>query len=153
GENPKSPANRPIIRRFAPRGPIVGAGLAVRAAKAPSARRFDAQALAGAELSRDLPGKRDAIDQIASGGARSAPFGPAWAVAAALGDQREGELGKRLDLSNHAVAAAVAPGAAGAATKRVFDHAQREFALERLDRGVQGVAHRHVNATRTIAVG
>ena len=73
-------------------------------------------------------------------------------MAAALGDQREGHRLQRFDLAHHAVAAAPAPGAARPATQGVLHQAQGKFALERLDRRVQGVAHRHVHRAGPVGV-
>ena len=65
----------------------------------------------------------------------------------------ESASAQRLELADDAVAAAPAPGAAAAASQRVARYAQRELELERLDRRVEGVAHRHVDAARAVGVG
>src|SRR5208283_3788593 len=95
--------------------------------------RFDAQPLRRLQPAGDLAGERAPV---------SAPGAAARArrpMAAALSDQREVHRLERLQLAHDAVAAAVPAGAAGAAPQRVLDHAQREFALERLDGRVQRV--------------
>ena len=81
-----------------------------------------------------------------------AAVGAARCVAAALGDQRVAHLGERLQLAYDAVASAVGARAARAATQPVVEHPQREFALERLDRRVQRVAHRDVHGARAVGV-
>src|SRR3984957_9347068 len=119
---------------------------------ASSARGFHAQPLAGAKRPGDLRSQRLTVKQITTGSTRFAAGGAAGRVAAALADQREGHLAQRLELAHDAVAAAVAPAPAGAAAQRVLDHAQRELALERLDRRVQSVAHGDVHATWPVRV-
>ncbi len=84
---------------------------------------------------------------------RLAACGTARRVAATLGDQRERHLGERFELAHDAVAAAMAPGAARSATQRVLEDAQRELALERLDRRVERVAHRDVHAAGAVGIG
>ena len=44
------------------------------------------------------------------------------------------------------------PGAAAAAAQRKLAHPQRELGLERLDRGVERVRHRHVDGARPVGV-
>src|ERR1700690_654690 len=88
--------------------------------------RFDAQPLPGAQRARDLAWQWLAVERVAPGRSRLAPGGAPRGVPAALGDQREGHLLQRLQLADHAVAAARVPGAAGAAPARVLHDAQRE---------------------------
>ena len=82
----------------------------------------------------------------------SPPCGAARGMAPALGDQREGHVRQRFELAHDAVAAAMAPGAPGAAAQRVLEDAQRKLPLERLDRRVERVAHRDVHAARSVGV-
>src|SRR5271155_5711047 len=114
---------------------------------------FDAQPLARPQCAGGLARQAVAVELIAPPRSRLAAEGPGGGVAATLGDQREAHLRQRLQLADDAIAAAVHARAAGAAAQRVLDHAQREFPLERLDRSVERVAHRHVNAARAIRAG
>ena len=70
----------------------------------------------------------------------------------ALGDQREAHLAQRLQLAHDALAAAVRARAPRAAAQRVASDAHRKLTLERLNRGVEGVAHRDVHAARAVRV-
>src|SRR5258708_1205723 len=114
--------------------------------------RFDAQPLPGRQrpggLARELP----AVEQVTAGQSVGAAPRPPGAVTAALGDQGEGHLPQRLELPHHAVAASPGPCSSGSAPPRVLEGAQREFPLERLDRGVQRVAHRHVHPARAVGI-
>src|SRR5271167_2525139 len=121
-------------------------------AESSSTGRFDAYPLAGLERAGELAGQSAPVELVAAALPRLAAVGPSGRVAAALGDQREGHLRERFDLPHDAVAAAMEPAAAGAAAQGVLGDAQREFALERLDGRVQGVAHRDVHAARAVGV-
>src|SRR6201999_1692688 len=55
-------------------------------------------------------------------------------------------------LADEAIAAAPGAGPAGAAPDRQLTDAQRELGLERLDRRVQRVRHRHVDRARAVGV-
>src|ERR1035437_6657271 len=113
---------------------------------------LDAQPLPLCERARALAGQRRAVEQIATRCAGLSAGGAAGGVAAALGDQREGHLAQRLQLAHDAVAAAVRTRSAGAAPQGVLQDAQREFALERLDRRVERVAHRHIHSRGSVAI-
>ncbi len=79
----------------------------------------------------------------------SAPRG-AWRRRSAISEKVISRSASQL--AHDPVSAAMRPRAARAAAQRVLDHAHREFALERLDRGVQGVAHRDVHPARPVRV-
>src|ERR1700760_4123485 len=112
----------------------------------PASRSLDAEALAGLQLAYRLGRELLAVEQVAPGRAVLASVRPGRSVAAAFGDQRVAERGECFELADHAVAAVMLAGSARVAAHRVLDHAHRELELERLDRRVERVAHRHVNA-------
>src|SRR5271165_3049803 len=157
-------SGKPARARFAamrepmmprPRNPIRSEGRATSSdmpASSPT-RRFHAKPLAGAHRAGELPGERPPVELIVSATPWLTPLGPAGCVAAALGDQREGHLLERFDLSYDAVAPAVGARASRAPAQRIRAHAQREFALERLDGRVERVAHRDVYAAGPVRVG
>ena len=118
-----------------------------------TSRCLDSQPVAGMEVARRLRRQLLAVDEVLTPRARLATIGARRRMAAALGDQRVAHLGERLELAHHAVAAARAPRAARAAAQRVLDRAQRELQLERLDRRVERVRHRHVHGARAVRVG
>src|SRR5947209_12023829 len=67
-------------------------------------------------------------------------------------DQRVAERLERLELTDHPVSAAMLPLASRAPPEGVLDGADRELELERFDRRVQRVAHRHVHRARAIRI-
>src|SRR5829696_3339063 len=99
-----------------------------------TSRCLDSQPVAGLQGSRRLRRQLVAVDQVPTPSARLATVGPRRGVPAPLRDQRVAHLRERLELAHHTVAAAIAPGPAGAAAKRVLHRPEREFELERLDR-------------------
>src|SRR5207249_1554948 len=123
---------------------------------------FDAKRVARAETARLLPrkGLRIALalaqmlnEQVAAERARGTAAGARRRVAPPLGQERELHLRERLELPDDPVAAAESAALAGAAPDRVLPHPERELELERLDRRVQGVAHRDVDGRRPVRVG
>ena len=118
-----------------------------------TSRGLDPQPVAGPEAAGRLRRQLLAVQQVPTRRARLAAVSAGRRVAAPLGDQREAHLVQRLELAHDAVAAAVPPGAARAAPQRVLDRAQRELELERLDRRVERVRHRHVHGARAVGVG
>ncbi len=90
---------------------------------------------------------------VAPGGSVAAAARPragAWRRRSAISEKLISSSASQL--AHDAVAAAVTARAARAAAQRVLDDAQRELALERLDRRVQRVAHRDVHAARPVGV-
>src|SRR4051794_39548377 len=77
-----------------------------------TSRGLDSQPVAAPERTGGLRGDLVTVDEVATGGARIAPVRALRPVPAPLGDQRVGHLLERLDLANHAVAAALRAGAA-----------------------------------------
>src|SRR4051812_6726832 len=100
---------------------------------AAAAGGLDAQSLARAQRAQRLGTDVGAVDRVAPHRPRAAPVGARRSMPAALADQRVGHVLERLDLPDHAVAAAVGAVAARAAADRVLRDPQRERALERLD--------------------
>src|SRR4051794_6132782 len=119
---------------------------------APAARGLDPQHLAGSELAARLGRDLLVVDEVASRLPVLAAVGAAGGVAAALGDERVGHGLERLDGADDAVAPAVRAAAARAAPDGVLAHAHGELELERFHRGVQRVAHGHVDARRAVGV-
>ncbi len=78
---------------------------------------------------------------------------PARGVQPALGDQGESHRLERLDLAHDPVAAALSARSARPATQRDLTHPHRVLGLERLDRGVERVRHRHMDRARPVGVG
>src|SRR3954447_2994761 len=98
-----------------PRGPLTSA-----------AWRVDFELLPAEEASRRLRRELLAVEQVAPAGAVRAAAGARRRVPAALRQQRVRHRLERLDLADHAVAAALRSGAAAAAADRVAHDAQRE---------------------------
>src|SRR6185437_4659045 len=119
----------------------------------PTSGGFDAQSLSGLQLAERLRGQLLAVEEVAPGRAIGAALRALRSMAPSLGDQRVAQRGECLDLPDDAVAALEAAGAARAAPQRVLDHPQRELELERLNGGVERVAHRHVDRARPVGVG
>ena len=122
-------------------------------AEAAPAGRLDAQPLAGCSVPVTLPGS----GRPRAGRARARPAAPP-ARRAGRGARRSA-ISEKL-ISRRACSSRMTPSpprcsarAARAAAQRVLDHAQRKFALERLDRRVHRVAHRHVHGARPVGVG
>src|SRR4051794_33283692 len=113
---------------------------------------LDSQPVAAPQSTGGLGRRLVAVHEVAARGAWLASGGALRPVTAALGDERVGHLLERLDLADHAVAAAMPAFAAGTAAHRVLDGAQRELELERLHRRVERVAHRHVHRVRAVGV-
>src|SRR5213075_2877225 len=111
---------------------------------------LDSESVTASEATPGLRRELFAVQGVAAARAVFTAGGAARRVPAALGYQREAHLGERLELADHTVPAVVRARPARAAADRVLDCAQRELALERLDRRVEGVAHRHVNGSRPI---
>src|ERR1700677_2376304 len=114
--------------------------------------RFDAQPLAGVQLAGALGWQQLPVEQVAPARPGGSALRATWRVAPALCDQRELHLAPRSELAHDAFPAAVQSGSAGASTQGVRAHAQREFPLEGLDRGVHGVAHRDMHRARSVCV-
>src|SRR4051794_19537938 len=95
-----------------------------------SSRGLDAQPVAGAQGTGGLARDLFSVHEVAARLSRLAAAGARRGVPAALGDQRIAHVGERLNLTHHAVAAAVATGAARPAAHRVLHGAQRELQLE-----------------------
>src|SRR3989440_2004937 len=127
-------------------------GATRRAPEPPAAGRFDTEALALAQRPGGLAWQRPPVERVAPAGARLTPRCAGRAVAAALGDEREAHLLERFELAHDAIAAAVASGAARAAAHGVAHHAHGKFALQRLDRRVERVAHGHVHRAGAVGV-
>src|SRR6478752_7775232 len=104
------------------------------------------QVLPAKEGSRGLRRQLRAVEQVDAQRTVGAAGGAGWRVPATLGEQRVRHRLERLDLADDAVAAVVRAGATAAPADRVAHDAQRELELERLDRRVQRVRHRHVHA-------
>src|SRR5690242_6255844 len=103
---------------------------------------LDAQVVARLQRAGCLRLELVAVQEVAAGPARLAARRTRRRVPAPLGDQGEAHLVERLQLAHDAVAAVVIAAAAGASSHGVLDRSQRELQLERLDRRVEGVAHR-----------
>src|SRR5262249_49520487 len=91
--------------------------------------------------------------QIAAGLAVGPAIAAPWGVTAALADQAEAGRRQRLDLSHQPVAATSSAAAAAVAAQRELADTQGELGLQRLDRRVEGVRHRHVDGARSLGVG
>src|SRR5947209_6386296 len=115
---------------------------------AAAAGRLDTQPVAGRQPTRRLAGQRPLVEPVGTGRTILAAVGPARRMAPTLGDQREVDRLERLELAHDPVAAALATRATGAAPHGGAYDAQRKGALERLDRRVERVAHRHVDGAR-----
>src|SRR5829696_8319010 len=76
---------------------------------------LDSQPVSGAERARGLGRQLPPVQQVPTRTARFAAVRAGRRVQAALGDERVAHLVERLELADHAVAAAVAAGPAGAA--------------------------------------
>src|SRR5262245_61716478 len=103
-----------------------------RSAMPTTSRRLDPQRLTAGQATARLRGQLLAVDEVAALGARFAALRSRRSVAAALGEQRVVHVRERLQLADHAVAAAVLPGAAGVPAHRVGGDADGELELERL---------------------
>src|SRR5215204_30591 len=97
---------------------------------------LDSQAIAGAQRTRGLRGQLIAVQQVAARLTVTAAVGAGRRVLTALREQRVAHVGERLDLPDHAVAAALVAVASAAAAQRVLHRPERELELERLDRRV-----------------
>src|SRR5450755_1018766 len=117
-----------------------------------TARSLDPQPLTGRQLAHRLRRQFLAVEQVSPGLAGVPSGGPRWAVPTAFGDQRVVKRRERLELADHTISALVPPPPTGAAPERVLHRAQWELELERLDRGVERVAHRDVHAARAVRV-
>src|SRR2546423_7098606 len=148
--------SNPARTRFAAIGPpmIPRPRNATRSGFAMSATSggLDSQPVAAPQRTGGLRRHLVAVHEVAARGTGLAAMGALRAVAAALGYQRVGHLLERLDLADHAVAAVVPARTARVAPHRVFDRAQRELELERLDRRGQRVAHRDAHCARAVGV-
>src|SRR4051794_27929140 len=113
---------------------------------------LDSQPVAAPQRTGGLRRDLLAIDEIPPGGARLAACRALRPVAAALGDERVRHLVQGLEVAHDAVAAAMPAAASGPAPHGVLDGPQRELQLERLDRRVEGVAHRDVHGARAVCV-
>src|SRR5215218_6739759 len=87
---------------------------------------LDSQPVSGAERSRRLGRQLVPVQQVPTRPARLPAVRARGRVAAALRDERVAHLVERLQVTHHAVAAALAPRPAGATPERVLDRAQRE---------------------------
>src|SRR4051812_11484347 len=88
-----------------------------------SARRFDPQTIARAELSGRLAGQVRTVEEVDAARTVGASVSAARRVAPPLGDQREPHRRQRLDLADEPVAAAPPAAAAAAAAQRELAHA------------------------------
>src|SRR5450755_75781 len=138
GESPSGRFSKPIAAR--------------RLAMTTTARSFDPQPLTGRQLAHRLRRQFLVVEQVSPGLAGVPSGGARRAVPTAFGDQRVVKRRERLELADHTVSAVVPPPPAGAAPERVLHRAQWELELERLDRGVERVAHRDVHAARAVRV-
>ena len=139
------------------RDPLRGrarASVPARGAVAAAAGRLDAQAVARAQRARRLRLELLAVEQVAPARAVLAAVGARRRVAAALGDQRVASSPRaprsRARRRRRRGGARRRP---SRGAPRSSDDAQRELELERLDRRVERVAHRDVDAARAVGVG
>ncbi len=125
-----------------------------RSAVPAAARGLDPQAIAGPELALGLGRQRLAVEQVAPGAPvarrRRAPR-VAWRRRSVISVNR---IGASASISRTIPSPPRRrPAAAAAPAHRELADADRKLALERLDRGVQRVRHRHVDRARAVGVG
>src|SRR5215207_381259 len=147
------PASRRLRAIGAPMMPSPTNPTRLIRAMATTSRSLDSQPVARSERARRLGGELPAVQQVPTRLARLSVLRPRWRVPAALRDQRVAHLGERLELPHNAVAAPPGALSARAAPQRVLDRPQRKLDLERLNRRVERVRHRHVHAAGPVGVG
>src|SRR5690606_9257452 len=132
-------------------------------APAATARRADAQHIARLHVEAGLAGQhflvaicaaiRAAVSAAQAVLARLARPAPGEAVGRALpplGEDRHAGGCEELDLAHQPVAPAVAPPPTGAAPQRIAPDPHRQLVLQRLNRGVERVAHVAVDTARAV---
>src|SRR5690242_9870854 len=123
-----------------------------RAPPAPSGR-LDAQSLTSPEAAHRLGWQLLTIEQVAATGTRFSTLRPPRGMAAAFRDDRVAQRRGRLEFAHDPVSSRMAPPAPRAPAQPVLDHAQGKLELERLNRGIERVAHRDMNSAGAIRIG
>src|SRR5262249_50486257 len=116
------------------------------------ARRLDPYQVSRFECARDLRGKLDTVQEVSSRRARASSPRALRRPSATLREDREPAWLEHPELADDTVSAAKAAGTPGAKTQEVPLDTHRISELQRLDRRVEGIRHRHVDSRRAYSV-